>query len=70
VELLTARIAMQWVESGTATASANSTGPLGDVISIGVAPDTELWLKVRIDGKEGWMHSEEDFVALGLPEDE
>jgi len=25
---------------------------------------------VRIDGKEGWMHSEEDFVALGLPEDE
>ena len=70
VELLTARIAMQWVESGTATASANSTGPVGDVVSIGVAPDTELWLKVRIDGKEGWMHSEEDFVALGLPEDE
>jgi len=70
VELLTARIAMQWVESDTTAVAANSTGPLGAVVSIGVAPDTELWLKVRIDGKEGWMHSEEDFVALGLPEDE
>jgi hypothetical protein len=29
-----------------------------------------LWLQVRIDGKEGWMHSDEDFRALGLPEDE
>ncbi len=70
IELLTARIAMQWAESGTTAGAASSTGPVGDVVSIGVAPDTELWLKVRIDGKEGWMHSEEDFLALGLPEDE
>lgn len=30
----------------------------------------ELWLKVRIDGdeqKEGWIHGEEDFAAIGLP---
>jgi len=26
------------------------------------------WLKVRIDGKEGWLHSEEDFSAIGLPQ--
>ena len=26
------------------------------------------WLKVRIDDKEGWIHSQEDFEALGLPE--
>ncbi len=24
------------------------------------------WLKVRIDGKEGWVHAEEDLNALGL----
>lgn len=37
---------------------------------MGVASGSDLWLKVRIDGKEGWMHTEEDFRALGLPEDE
>ena len=41
-----------------------------DAGGFGVARDSDLWLKVRIDGKEGWMHSEEDFRALGLPEDE
>ena len=30
----------------------------------------ELWLKVRIDDddqKEGWIHGDEDFAAIGLP---
>ncbi len=30
----------------------------------------DLWLKVRIDDddeKEGWIHSDEDFAAIGLP---
>ena len=26
------------------------------------------WPKVRIDNKEGWIHSEEDFEAIGLCE--
>jgi hypothetical protein len=26
-----------------------------------------LWLRVRIEGKEGWVHSEAEFAALGLP---
>jgi hypothetical protein len=26
------------------------------------------WLKVRIDGKEGWIHTQEDFAAVGLPQ--
>jgi len=41
-----------------------------DASSVGISADSDLWLKVRIDGKEGWIHSEEDFQALGLPEDE
>jgi hypothetical protein len=70
VELLTALAATQWVEGNRSVPAVNSKGPLGDAGGFGVAPDSDLWLKVRIDGKEGWMHSEEDFRALGLPEDE
>jgi hypothetical protein len=70
VELLTAQVATEWVASSAADAAADSKGPLDDAGRFGVAADAELWLKVRIDGKEGWMHSEEDFQALGLPEEE
>jgi hypothetical protein len=70
VELLTALAATQWVEGNVAVPGGSSKGPLDDAGGFGVAPDLDLWLKVRIDGKEGWMHSEEDFRALGLPEDE
>jgi hypothetical protein len=27
----------------------------------------QLWLRVRIDGNDGWVHSPADFAALGLP---
>ncbi|MFB3777413.1 MAG: hypothetical protein ACE141_07365 [Bryobacteraceae bacterium] len=37
-----------------------------DRIALSVAED--VWLKVRIDGKEGYLHSPEDFEAIGLPE--
>ncbi len=33
-------------------------------INLGVGPD--VWVKVRIDGKEGWIHTEEDLQAIGL----
>lgn len=35
-----------------------------DVISIGVGDD--VWVKVRIDGKVGWIHTVEDLTAIGL----
>jgi len=37
-----------------------------DVIDLSVAEN--LWLKVRIDDKEGWIHTQEDFKAIGLPQ--
>jgi hypothetical protein len=37
-----------------------------DIVSLGVGED--LWLRVRIDGKEGWIHTQEDFRAIGLPQ--
>ena len=37
----------------------------------GIAVGTEdLQLQIRVDGKEGWMHTDEDFNALGLPFDQ
>jgi hypothetical protein len=43
---------------------------MDDAGGIGWAQNEELWLKARIDGKEGWMHGEEDFNAFGLPHDQ
>jgi hypothetical protein len=39
--------------------------PSDNFMVLGVAED--VWLKVRIDGKEGWIHTQEDFDAIGLP---
>jgi hypothetical protein len=42
--------------------------PVNDMASIGIAPNSDGWLQVRIDGKVGWIHGNEDLDALGLPE--
>jgi hypothetical protein len=52
VEYLEARLPVIWNEDASS-------------ISFGVAGD--VWMKVRVDGVEGWIHSEEDFEAVGLP---
>lgn len=54
VEILAAKIKLSWDESG-------------DVIFFGV-DDQDPWLKVRIDGREGWIHTQEDFNAVGVPQ--
>jgi hypothetical protein len=69
VELVTVLAATQWVE-GHPASPPETKGSMDDAGEVSIAPDSELWFKVRIDGKEGWIHSEEDFRALGLPEDE
>ncbi len=38
----------------------------GEVLDVGIGDDP--WLKVRIDGLEGWIHTQEDFSALGVPQ--
>ena len=42
--------------------------PVKDMAQIDVAPNSDAWLQVRIDGKVGWIHSNEDLDAIGLPE--
>jgi hypothetical protein len=52
VAFLEAEVEVRWQE-----------GANGVEMSIGGDP----WLRVRIDSKEGWIHTQEDFVAIGLP---
>jgi hypothetical protein len=51
VEILAGKVLVTWEEG---------KGGIG----LGVAED--IWVKVRIDGKEGWIHSDEDLQAIGL----
>jgi len=72
VDLLTALVETKWSDGSNPTpnVSGDSQNAIAGAGSVGIVQNGDLWMKVRIDGKEGWMHSEEDFQALGLPEDE
>jgi hypothetical protein len=39
-----------------------------DANGVGLSVSGDVWLKLRIDGKEGWIHTQEDFTAIGLPQ--
>ena len=39
-----------------------------DERGVGLSPGDDFWIKVRIDAKEGWIHTQEDFLAIGLPQ--
>jgi hypothetical protein len=51
VEVVAGKVPIIWDE-----------GP--DTVRISVGED--IWIKVRIDGKEGWIHTPEDLNAVGL----
>lgn len=51
VEILRGKVLVMWKEGK-------------DEVALGAADD--IWVKVRIDGKEGWIHSDEDLQAIGL----
>jgi hypothetical protein len=39
-----------------------------EAISFSVPDAADVWLRIRIDGQEGWIHTQEDIVAVGLPQ--
>jgi len=53
IEYLEARTPVAWNE---------------DAKAISFSVNEDVWIKVRIDGLEGWIHSQEDFEAVGLPQ--
>ena len=69
VEVLVAQLgAEQWSEGATSGPSGKSgvNDTMDDASGPSWTPNNGQWLKLRIDGKEGWIHTEEDFDALGL----
>lgn len=54
IDYLEAEVPVHWVEQK-------------DFIFINASGGTDdIWLHVKIDGQEGWIHTEEDFQAVGL----
>jgi len=73
VALLLAQVNARWnpgAASGPADSAKSAQNPMNDAGGVAWDRSSEVWLKVRIDGKEGWMHGEEDFTAIGFPQDE
>lgn len=60
IEFVQAEVHVSWHND-----AANSPGNFSTV-SLSAEPG-DIWLKIRVDGKEGWIHSQEDFDAVGLP---
>ena len=65
VELLSCATVVQWSE-GLTSRPTGKPDSMDDQGGISVSSDN-VQLKVRVDGKEGWIHADEDFNALGLP---
>lgn len=73
VVLLLARVNAQWNPGAALSPSDLPKSPrdaMKDSGGVSLDRGADIWLKVRIDGKEGWMHGEEDFTAFGFPEDD
>lgn len=51
VQILAAKVFVKWEEGKD---------------SVGLDVGDDIWVKVRIDNKEGWIHTDEDLQALGL----
>jgi len=51
LQILGSRAITTWNETGGLTQPAFS----------------DVWLRVSVDGQQGWIHGEEDFAAVGLP---
>jgi hypothetical protein len=70
IDFLASAAAVQMKQFDAPPAPAGADNPMKHWVQVQFVPNTESWLQVRVDGKEGWVHSDEDLVAVGLPEPE
>jgi hypothetical protein len=68
IEFLAYRADMVMKQPDASSPPSPTDWPLKDMLQVGIAPNTDAWLQVRIDGKVGWIHSDEDLAAVGLPQ--
>lgn len=65
IEVLSAQAPVRWKEGHASGRSEQPDSAIDGEGEISVAEGV-VWLKMRIDGKEGWVHDEEDFMSLGM----
>lgn len=70
IEMLGYRVEMEMKQPDASRPPSPTEFVVKDMVQIGIVPNTESWLQVRIDGKVGWIHTDEDLTAIGLPEPE
>jgi hypothetical protein len=69
VEFLATRAEVEWNPGKLSGWSGDPKNAMSDAGGITIT-SKESWLRVRIDGKEGWLHSQEDLDALGMPSEQ
>jgi len=60
VEVLLCRAQVHWKEGNANGPSPENKDAMNGAGEISIPEQGDLWVKVRIDGKEGWLHDEED----------
>jgi hypothetical protein len=60
LEYIEAQMPVRW------SSEQNST-TIGMMKGDGADPNDKIWLHIRVDGQDGWIFSQEDFEAVGLP---
>ena len=65
IEVLACYAPVRWKEGNVSSPSGQDNGLIAGAGDISV-PKGAVWLKMRIDGKEGWVHNDEDFMKLGM----
>jgi hypothetical protein len=65
VEVLACYAPVRWKEGNVSGPSGQDSGVIPGAGEISVPKDA-VWLKMRIDGKEGWVQDEKDFMSLGM----
>lgn len=69
LELLATRAEVRFDPGKLSGWSGDPKNAMSDAGGISIM-SKEPWLKVRIDGKEGWIHGQEDLDALGMPSEQ
>ena len=65
LEVLACHAPVQWKEGDVSAQPANANTPIGDEGKIRV-PENAVWFKMRIDGREGWVHDKGDLMNIGM----
>jgi hypothetical protein len=65
IEVLACNTPVRWKEGNALGESGQNNGLMDGEGEISV-PEGAVWLKIGIDGKEGWVHDKEDLASLGM----